>query len=305
MSSSDPALLALALLSLDGVGRVTASRLLRAFGTYEQLRQVPYEQLRARLRGLRGADDLVATLQDEATMRPLLEQAATDRDGLRERGVHVLAPGMTAWPGALDALAPAQRPAVLYAYGPLQALEGPRAALLGRPPLTPAPFEQAQALVRHLQDEGVRPVTSAAHGLDVVVAKLASGGSAPHAALHVAHCGLAQVPSSMRPAASTTVRAGGMLLSAFPMPHGPFEHDDKERALVQAALAPAVVFVEPHPETPEWLAMEWALGAGRAVFGLAHADHPLPAAVHPLASAVDFDWVAAAATGVATPGTSD
>ena len=305
MSTSDPALLALALLSMDGVGRVTASRLLRAFGTYEQLRQVPYEQLRARLRGLRGADDLVGTLQDEKTMRDLLAKVAAERDGLRERGVHVLAPGMPTWPSLLDALAPAQRPAVLYAYGPLQALKGPCVAVLGRPPLSPEPFEQVQALVRHLQGGRVRPVAGVAHGLDVVIAKLAAGGASPLATLHVAHCGLAQVPSSMRPVASTSVRTGGMLISPFPMSHGPFEHDDKERALTQAALAPAAVFVEPQPDTPEWLAMEWALSAGRSVFGFAHADHPLPAAVHPIASTIDFDWVVAAATGVATPGLSD
>jgi hypothetical protein len=105
---------------------------------------------------------------------------------------------------------------------------------------------------------------------------------------------MTRIPPPMRPVISATVKAGGLLLSPFAMDHGPFEHDDKERALVLAALAQTCVFFEPVPDTPEWRAMTWAVEAGRPVFGAAAEGHPLPAPVHPLHSEVDFDWVLAA-----------
>ena len=55
-----PAVFALALLRLDGVGRVTAHRILEHFGSAETLRETPREQVRLRLRGVPRADETVA-----------------------------------------------------------------------------------------------------------------------------------------------------------------------------------------------------------------------------------------------------
>jgi hypothetical protein len=49
------------------------------------------------------------------------------------------------------------------------------------------------------------------------------------------------------------------------MTHGPFPHDDRERALVQAALARALLVAAPAEGSPESRAAAWATDAGRPV----------------------------------------
>ena len=289
---------ALALDALDGVGRVTAGRLLRACPTYDALLRYPHEQILARIKGAPNAEALVVRLVDQDAMQPLFEKADATLARLAEKHVQVLSPGDSAWPARLQDLPRNQRPFLLYLFGHADVLDLPLVAFFARPPLSPASFEQAQALVRHLLPHGIAPATGAHPGFDVVIHKLSALNPTPSPSLLVAHCGLTKVPPPLRPTASAAVRAGGLLLSPFAMNHGPFDHDDRERALVLAALAAASVFVEPQPHTPAWHAMTWALDADRPVFGLAHPEHPLPDAVHPLQESIDFDWVLAAVRDV-------
>ncbi|NBC16413.1 MAG: transporter [Bacteroidetes bacterium] len=291
---SDPVVFALALDRMEGVGRVTAGRLLNAFAHYEDLRRYPREQVLARIQGAPNGERLVGRLFDEATMQPHFEAAEAQRDRLAEQRVVVLAPGHPDWPDGLDALPLNRRPFLLYTYGHRDALHRPRVALFAPAKLRTDPFEQAQDLVRHLLDQDIVPATGAAHGFDVVVHKLSATGATPRPSLLVAACGMAKLPPPLRPIVSAAVRAGGLFCSPFPMQHGPFDHDDTERALVLAALADACVFFDPTPDTPEMQALTWALEAERPTFGVPAPEHALPEAVHPLRSAVDTDWVVAA-----------
>jgi predicted Rossmann fold nucleotide-binding protein DprA/Smf involved in DNA uptake len=292
---SDPVLFALALDRMEGVGRVTAGRLLSAFADYDDLRRYPREQVLARVQGAPNAEGLVRRLFDEAVMQPHFEAARTLRDRLEEQRVVVLAPGHADWPTGLDALPRNRRPFLLYTYGHRDVLRRPCVALFAPAKLRSAPFEQAQDLVRHLLDADIVPATGAAHGFDVVVHKLSAAGPAPRPSLLVAACGMAKLPPPLRPTVSAAVRAGGLFCSPFPMQHGPFEHDDAERALVLAALADACVFFDPTPETPEMKALTWAVAEERPTFGVPAPEHPLPEAVHPLRTTTDADWVVAAA----------
>ncbi len=294
--ASDSTLFALALREMEGVGRVTAGRLLTHFATYADLLRTPREQVLTRIKGAPNAQALVTRLFDEAAMTEKLATAQAAAAENEKRGVHTLSPPDEAWPAGLEDLPLAQRPFLLYAYGPLEALARPLVALFARPPLSEAAFETAQALVRHLLPHGLVPATGAAHGFDVVVHKLCAGAGAP--GLLVAPAGMARLAPPLRPTVTAAVRAGGLLVSPFPMTHGPFDHDDKERALTLAALARACVFFEPKPDTPEGHALTWALDAGRPVFGIAADDAPLPETVHRLREPVDSDWVVAAAKAV-------
>ena len=89
-------------------------------------------------------------------------------------------------------------------------------------------------------------------------------------------------------------------MAPFPPTHGPFNHDDDARALLQAALAGPAAFFAPREGTAEAKALAWALSAGRPVFG-AEGDPAADASllhlsdrVHRLARPVDLDWVIAA-----------
>jgi hypothetical protein len=50
------------------------------------------------------------------------------------------------------------------------------------------------------------------------------------------------------------------------MDHGPFDHDDVERALVQAAISRATAAFAPAATGPEGRALVWAAANGRPAF---------------------------------------
>lgn len=287
-------LFALALLRLDGVGRVTTHRLLQHFPTWEALLDTPREQVLVRLKGVAKAEALVTRLFDEDAMAPVLDEVRTALQIHAGRHVRVWTPAAPGWPAGLDLLPRAERPVTLYSYGTSALLQQPTVAVLGRAGLSGPAFEAAQALVRHLISAGLPVVAGAADGFDVVMHKLCY--TQRHPSVVVAASGLAKLPTSIRPHASAVVGAGGLVCAPFDMHHGPFAHDDRERALTQAALAAAVVVVEPQADTPEHKALAWALDADRPVFAIAGTDtKALSERVHRLDRPVDFDWVVAAA----------
>ena len=294
MALSDTTRFALALDAMDGVGRVTAGRLLSHFTGYDDLLRYPREQVLARIKGVPRSKALVAALFDRETMDTLLEKAGQTMEGLRKQRVTLVTMRDAAWPTGLNALPRGNRPFMLHAYGRLDVLRRPIVAVLARPPLTTASVERVRALVGHLVRHDAVPATGTAPALDEAVHKLCYGGTTGYPSLLIASAGMTKTPSAMRPTISAVAHAGGLFLSPFAMEHGPYDHDDKERALVLAALAGACVFFEPTPHTPEWHALTWAAEAGRPVFGVAAPQHPLPERVHPLHSDVDVDWVLAA-----------
>ncbi len=289
---SEYAAFALALLRIDGVGRVTAQRLLAHFPTYDVLRATPREQVLLRIKGAPRAAGLVSRLFNEEAIQPLLAQASQALATMASRRIEVLTRHDPRWPAGLDDLDLADRPAVLYAYGDAALLTRPATALFARPPLPGPPFEVAQDLVRKLIAHDTLVMAGVEHGFDVVVHKLCTSAQRP--SVLVASTGMARIPKPMRPTVSAAVGAGGLLLSPFPVEHGPFAHDDAERALVMVAAARASAFFAPQPETHETRALAWAVEHGRPVFGVA-GETPLPERVHALDRPIDLDWVVAAA----------
>ncbi|OZC03492.1 DNA-processing protein DprA [Rubricoccus marinus] len=262
---------ALALLRLDGVGRVTAHRVLEHFASPEALRATPREQVLLRLKSAPRADSIVERLFGDELDEAMVA-AAAQVSALAPKRVAVLASGDAAWPTGLDALPPADRPVAIWAYGHVDAMEAPALALLGRVGLAPAAFEAATRLATQFASGGI--VTGAKDGFDLAVQKPAMGAGGRVVA--VAPMGLARLTPSLRPGATAVVRAGGVLVSPFPMSHGPFEHDEREAALMQAALAQVAVGAAPEAGSPEARALEWASGAGRAAFALASGPEGVP-----------------------------
>jgi len=264
LPAGSAARLALALVSLDGVGRVTAHRLLERFPSLDALRATPREQVLLRLKGAPRADRTVAALFDDAWAEGARAGADAQIAALGTRGVRLLAPGDDGWPAGLADLDRADRPLLLHTYGPTTALARPMTALLARPPVAPEVFEDVQALARRTVAGGGALALTFAHGFDVALAKVSGG-----AAVAVVPAGLSKLTPSLRPAATALVRAGGMLLSPFEMEHGPpteqrWEHDEREAARVAAALAGRVVALAPDG-SPEARAAAWAAAHGREV----------------------------------------
>jgi DNA processing protein len=290
---------ALALLDLEGVGRVTAHRLLARFTTLDALRDCPREQVLLRLKGLPHAERTAGLLCDEAAFAPHLTRAQAAVAEMAARHIAVIVPGHEHWPAALEALDPGARPVALYAFGDAALLTAQPVALFGRAPLPADAFEAAQGLAERLLAERLPLACGATPGFDVGLHKRCA--AARHPCVMVTRAGLARIDPPARPSVAAAVKAGGVLVSPFPPTHGPFDHDDRERALVQAALAGPAAFFAPTAGTPEGKALAWALAAGRPVFGVEDdlaADAsllPFSERVHRLARPVDLDWVVAAA----------
>ena len=82
---------ALALLDQEGVGRVTAHRLLERFPTHESLLAYPREQVLIRLKGAPNAERTVARLFDLGVFRDALQKAEDEVKSLAEKHVRVIA----------------------------------------------------------------------------------------------------------------------------------------------------------------------------------------------------------------------
>ncbi len=260
----DAQLFALALRNLDGVGRVTASRLLERFPTYADLCRYPREQILHRIKGAPNAAALVDTLLDGAAMAEALSRAAEERTALQGRQVNLRTPADPDWPAGLPRLPRNERPLLLFLHGNARVLGLPAVALFGRPGLPEAAFERAQETVQQLVARGVVVLGGIQNGFDAVLHKIAALAPAP--SIMVASCGLAKVAPPMRPVASQSLRAGGLLMSPFEMQHGPFEHDDRERARTMTTLARALVFFHPELDAAERAALETARALALPLF---------------------------------------
>ena len=286
-----------ALLNQEGVGRVTAHRLLERFPTHETLLDYPREQVLLRLKGAPNAERTVGRLFDREAFGEALKKADYELKSLAEKHIRVIAEGHPHWPAGVAELDRPDRPVVLYAFGSTETLTRTSVAFHARPPVQGDTFETAQILARKLIGESIPVVCGTQTGFDVVMHKLCSTAGVP--CVMVARSGLARVDNQMRPSVAAAVKAGGVLLSPFPSTHGPFDHDDAERVLLQTAIAGPNVFFAPREHTPEAHALEWALNTNRPVFGVIGDESEdllsLPERVHTLARPVDHDWVVAAA----------
>lgn len=274
--TTDRALFALALLHIEGVGRVTAGRLLEQFDDFDDLHRYPREQVLHRIKGARNGEALVNNLFDDAFLSEHLTYARGHVEKLQQRGIDVIVRGDDDWPSGFEQLEDSNRPAFFYAYGATANLNSPGAAVFARPPLQDSAFEWAQDLVRGLLDHERTVISGVATGFDNVVQKLCADRADANRSIMVTNCGLAKIPSGLRSTAGQAIRSGSLMVSSFPMAHGPYDHDDYERALLQAALATVSVFVEPRPDTSEWRAMQWALKNDRRTYVLPGDEHEPP-----------------------------
>lgn len=265
---------------------------MRTIGHFEALHAYSPEALRAALSHCPQGAQRLAPLFNTALLHQMREQAKAELTHLITRRVRVLTPHDKPWPARLERLPEPQRPFLLFAFGNLKLLERPMVALLARPPISEAAHERAQNLTLHLIEAGCIPVTGAFSGFDIAVQKLCHNAPRPYPSIMVAHTGLAQLLPPMRPVATAALRAGGLLLSPFLMEQRVSAQRDRQRALLQTALAHVAVFVEPRAETPEQAALDWAVQTHQSVFDISTRTLP---EVHAIREAVDFEWVIEAA----------
>lgn len=263
MSRSD-ALFALSLLELEDVGRVTAARLLRHFDDFDGIRAFPREQLLHRISGVPRGEQIVQRLHEPDQVAEAVDRAEQRLSILEDKDVQILVQHRNGYPEPLYDLDRGERPVHLFLYGSAGRIRDRTLGLFGSAPLPDPAFEAAQELGDRLRPTGAIPVTGLQGGFDKVIQERAAGREGGHPSVILLGCGLGRLPRPLRPVATQALRAGSLLVSPFPMQHGPFDHDQKERAVLQAALSTASFFAAPQPNTPEWHALSWAAVHRRA-----------------------------------------
>ncbi len=303
MTESFDATFAMSLLEVQGVGRVAANRILRHFDSLADLGEYPREQLMHRLAGLPNAADTTTQLQDASTMSRATSDAAARIERHSKARVLCIPCNSSAFPEPLRALDDRDRPVVLYVYGKLadsDLADGPKrrrvaAAFLGSSPIEPNLFERSQELAVRVSDAGATVILGAESGFDVALSKRVVGHGGK--AVLVVGAGIDKIPRELRAAASTVVKAGGGIVSPFPLGHGPFDHDHVERSRLMASLARATVVCNLAPSTDARSAALWSLDNQRATFALAPIEGMDD--VHVIESDIDAEWLVSA---VANPG---
>jgi len=277
-----PSIFALALTQMEGVGSVTASRLLKHFNCYDDLLRYPREQVLARIKGAPRAGNVVAALFDQKTFRSLLANSKASIDALAERHISILSMNDDGWPISLNSLPRTHRPILFYTFGRTTVLESPKLSMLL--PFSAEDFSSDVLSALDLHSTDVSLCT------DLTIAHLPT--AVDFRIILVAGCGLSRIPPGARIGVKQVIANGGLLLSPFPMTHGPFPHDQKVVSWILAALANAIVFRA--PGALELEISEWAHAAGKPTFAFAQPDHPPPTHAHLLATSADFEWVTAA-----------
>lgn len=250
---------------------------------------MPYEQAYIRLKGVANRENLIRKLKDRAFFEPELAAAYDRVSRLFNMQVELFSWDTPTWPVRLEMLEGSPKPNILYGYGNVALLNQPLIGLFGRPNLESHHFELAQDVVRFLLQENLVLMAGLQTGFDTVVHKICS--TSGHPSVMWASSGLSRVNNNIRSQAMASVRQGGLMVSSFPMQHGPYEHDEFERAKLVAATANVCLFTQPEAHTPEYHALELAVQLKKPVFGIMQQQIQ---GVHPLASVDDFPWIKAA-----------
>ncbi|HRR07763.1 MAG TPA: DNA-processing protein DprA [Rhodothermales bacterium] len=279
----------LSLEGLEGIGRISTRKVVKAFPTYSTLLNMPYEQAFIRLKGVANRENLIRKLKDRAFFEPVLAAVYDHVSRLFEMRVDVVSWDTPTWPVRLEAIEGNPKPNILYGYGNIALLNQPLIGLFGRPNLEANHFELAQDVVRFLLQEDLTLMTGLETGFDTVVHKICSTSGRP--SVMWASSGLARISNNIRSQAMASVRQGGVMVSSFPMQHGLYKHDEFERAKLVAAAAQVCLFTQPEARTPEYHALELAVQLNKPVFGIMHQEIE---GVQPIASEDDFPSIQAA-----------
>ena len=185
----------------------------------------------------------------------------------RRTGVRVLVPGMGGYPKRLAE--DPEAPAVLFAAGNLEALDGPTVGVVGTRSATGYGRDVAATFGRRLARAGVAVVSGLAAGIDVAAHRgVLSAGAEGTPPVAVVGTGIDVVyPVSSAPVWEG-VRRAGVIVSEAPLgaPASAWRFPYRNR--IMAALSDVVVVVESHEKGGALITAGLAADRGRAVMAV-------------------------------------
>jgi len=266
MSNSEASIFISTLESFEGVGKVTARKVLSNWSTLQDFRRFPKEQALVRLKGVAKASELIDKLNDIEFMKGKMEEQSRHFESLSARQINLSSFLDDNWPAGLDSLTDYHGPNLLYSYGNRAVFKTKHVSIITKHGVTGESHEFVQKLVRYLLENQMGICTSMNNGMDVVLQKINYDRPIPLPSLMTASYGLAKTPKEYRPQVSKGVQGGGLFFSPFEVSQGPFDHDLGEAHRIQIGVSSVVVFVEPAKDNHALELMKFASAGKRAVF---------------------------------------
>ena len=157
---------------------------------------------------------------------------------IREERHHVLVPGLTPYPEALEPLE--EPPYPLFARGRLELLDTPTVAIVGTRAMTSYGRESAHRLAAGLAAAGATVVSGLARGVDGAAHK----GAGPARTVGVVGCGLDVAYPKAHAELQDAIGRQGLLLGELLPGTPPARHAFPKRNRIIAAVSRAVIVVE-------------------------------------------------------------
>ena len=257
---------AMALALTNGVGPVTAARLLESLGSYrEAVRALSSGRAVAGIR-----PEVARAVGDSVARRNWVEESKL----ARRAGARFALPGDGDYPDVLSHTAGA--PVGLFVSGEVLGSLSPMVAVVGSRTPTPRGAAVATGLAADLVRAGLTVASGLARGTDTRAHEgaLDAGGRT----VAVLGCGLARVYPPENAGLARDIAASGSLVSEFPMAAEPMPGYFPRRNRVISGLSIGVVVVEAAARSGALITAARALEQGREVFAVpGPVDEPLSA----------------------------
>ena len=266
MLSRDELAAWLRLASTPGVGRATARRLLKVFGSPERVLAADARALRA----LVGTDAAQALQDGDSHADPRL--AATQRwldasTGSVPHDIVVL--GDPRYPSML--LATADPPLLLFTKGRAELLCAPGIAIVGSRRATPQGLDNARMFARFLSERKLTIVSGLALGIDGAAHEGGLDGSGSTVAF--VGTGLDRVYPARHAALTQRIAEQGLVASEYPLGTEPLSHNFPRRNRLIAGIAHGTLVVEAAVESGSLITARMAADCGREVFAIPGSIH--------------------------------
>lgn len=253
----------LRLLETPGIGRLGARRLLRAFGTPQQV----FEADASAWSHAVGPAEAQALAEVPAGLDALIRATEAWLDAAPDRAAIAL--GDPRYPAPL--LDTADPPLLLYAMGRSDYLKLPALAVVGSRNPTAQGTESARAFATALSQAGLTVVSGLALGVDGAAHEGALQG--PAGTIAVVGTGLDRVYPRQHRDLAHRIAAHGLLLSEFPIGTAPLPANFPQRNRIIAGLALGTLVVEAALQSGSLITARLALESGRDVFAVPGSIH--------------------------------
>lgn len=263
---------------LPETGSGTYWRLLDEFPTLKTALEAPLDVLAASLAP--AALKTLAQYRRDGDHSPILRQVRADLAWLQQHDIQVLDTHSEHYPKLLRETRRA--PPVLYVWGDPTVLSLPQIAVVGSRSPTPGGRDNAARFSQELAGKGVTITSGLALGVDAAAHQGALSGNGKTIA--VLGTGIDQIyPQRHLQMAQAIVRAGGAVITEFPLGTSPQPANFPQRNRIISGLCFGVLVVEAAIKSGSLITARYALQQDREVFAIPGSIHnPLSRGCHAL-----------------------